>query len=72
MLMLMSKWIKRVLRSVRLVLKDEKIPRPIRWFGAVGLLPIPGPIDELVLMLVAIILIIFYRRPLFDAWAKSV
>ena len=44
------------------------IPRPIRWLAAVGLLPIPGPFDEAVLLLVAVILFVFYRRQLREAW----
>jgi len=26
---------------------DPRIPRPVRWLLIVGLLPIPGPVDEL-------------------------
>jgi hypothetical protein len=44
------------------------IPRPIRWLAAVGLLPIPGPFDEAVLLLVASILFVFYRHELRQAW----
>ena len=43
----------RTLRAVKLVLLDGDIPRPIRWGGAVGVAPIPGPFDEAVLLLVA-------------------
>jgi hypothetical protein len=36
-----------------------------------GLLPIPGPLDELILALVAVPLALFYRRPLADAWKRA-
>lgn len=36
------------LRAVRLVIRDGRIPRPLRWAGALGLLPVPGPFDEIV------------------------
>jgi hypothetical protein len=44
----------------------------VRAFAAFGLLPIPGPLDELVLLLVAPVLLAFYREPLADAWQRSV
>jgi len=50
---------------------DGRIPRPIRWSGAVGLLPVPGPFDEAVLLLVGGILWLFYREQLREAWRHS-
>ena len=47
------------------------IPRPIRWLAAFGLLPIPGPFDEVVLLMVAVILFVFYREQLRDAWRAA-
>jgi hypothetical protein len=38
---------------------------------AVGLLPIPGPFDEAVLLITTIPLALFYREPLTDAWRRS-
>jgi hypothetical protein len=61
----------RTLRAVRLVVGDRRIPRPLRWLGALALLPVPGPFDEAVLLLVAVPLIVFYRRPLRDAWQRA-
>jgi hypothetical protein len=58
----------RVVRTVRILARDRRIPRPLRWFAALGLLPVPGPFDEAVLMLVAIPLLIFYRQPMREAW----
>jgi hypothetical protein len=61
----------RTTRAVRIVIAHGSIPRPIRWLAAFGLLPIPGPFDEAVLVFVAVILAVFYRRQLRDAWAQA-
>jgi hypothetical protein len=53
------------------VVRDGRIPRPIRWLAAVGLLPVPGPFDEAVLLIVAGILFVFYRGRLRDAWKQT-
>jgi hypothetical protein len=63
--------LRRVVRAVRIAARDRRIPRPLRWIAALGLLPIPGPFDEAVLVLVAIPLALFYRRPLADAWRRA-
>ena len=47
------------------------IPRPLRWLAGVALLPIPGPFDEAVLLVVAGILFVFYRRELRQAWRDA-
>ncbi len=39
--------------------------------GVLALLPIPGPIDELALVLLALTLAVFYRAPLLDAWQEA-
>ena len=62
---------KRLLRAIRYAATDSRIPKPLRWFAAFGLLPIPGPVDEIVLIIVAVPLGLFYRRPLHDAWRRS-
>jgi hypothetical protein len=56
---------------VRIAATDKRIPRPLRALAALGLLPIPGPFDELLLALVAVPLALFYRRPLADAWDRA-
>jgi hypothetical protein len=43
----------------------------LRWIAGIGLLPIPGPFDEAVLLLVAPIFLVFYRVPLRDAWVRA-
>lgn len=68
-----SAWafIGRTIAAIRLLAKDERIPKPLRWIAGLGLLPIPGPVDELVLLLVAPIFFAFYRRPMREAWAHA-
>ena len=67
----MRAFVKRTARAVRLVVGHDGIPRPIRWLAAFGLLPIPGPFDEAVLLFVALILFVFYRQELRQAWRDA-
>jgi hypothetical protein len=32
---------------------------------------VPGPFDEIVLLIAAVPLVLFYREPLADAWRRS-
>jgi hypothetical protein len=61
----------RTLRAAKLVVLDGQIPRPLRWAGALGVAPIPGPVDEAVLLIVAAVLWLFYRDRLTDAWRRA-
>jgi hypothetical protein len=63
--------VRRLLRAVKLLARDGRIPKPLRGLAAFGLLPLPGPLDEAALALVGAILWLFYRRALRDAWAAS-
>jgi len=58
-------------RATSLVVRDKRIPRPLRWAGGLGLLPIPGPFDEIVLLIVAAPLFAFYRAPMREAWLTT-
>ncbi|MCW3069559.1 MAG: hypothetical protein JWL67_2184 [Solirubrobacterales bacterium] len=58
----------RTLRAMKILARDRRIPRPLRWLAALALLPIPGPFDEAVLLLIAPVFLIFYRPHLRDAW----
>jgi hypothetical protein len=62
---------RRLLSSVRLLARDGELPRWLRWLGALGLAPIPGPFDEAVLLVVAAILWLGYRERLRAAWRES-
>jgi len=62
---------RRTLRAARLAATDTRIPKSLRLFAALGLLPIPGPFDEAVLLIATIPLALFYREPLADAWRRS-
>ena len=62
---------RRLIKSVAILARDGRIPKPLRGAAAVGLLPIPGPFDEMVLLLVALPLMVFYRQALRDAWQQT-
>jgi len=64
-------FIRRVARAVRLLARDGELPRWLRGLAAVGLAPVPGPFDEVVLLVVAAILWLGYRDRLQAAWQKS-
>ena len=59
------------IRAMKLIAKDRRIPRPLRLVAGIGLLPIPGPVDEAILILVAPIFLLFYREPMRDAWRQA-
>jgi hypothetical protein len=60
----------RLFRALRLVLADDRIPRPLRWLGGFALLPIPGPVDEAVLLLL-LPFVVVYREPMKEAWKRA-
>ena len=62
---------RRTLRAVRLLARDGGLPRWLRGLAAVGIAPIPGPVDEAVLLVVAAILWLGYRERLLAAWRDA-
>ena len=65
------KRLKRIVRAVRLLARDGGLPRWLRGLAAIGLAPIPGPFDEVVLLVVAAILWLGYRERLRTAWRDA-
>ena len=61
----------RTIRAIRLLARDRRIPKPLRGIAAIGLLPIPGPVDEVLLLLVAPVFAAFYREPMREAWQQA-
>jgi hypothetical protein len=56
---------------MKLLARDGRVPKPLRWIAGIALLPIPGPFDEAVLVLVAPVFALFYREPLLEAWREA-
>jgi len=67
----LRRFISRTIRAVTLLARDDKIPRPLRWLALLGLLPVPGPFDEAVLLLVGALLWAFYRDRMRAAWRAA-
>ena len=62
---------RRVIRAVKILARDDRIPRPLRGFVAFGVLPIPGPVDEVALLIAGPILWAFYRDRFREAWSEA-
>ena len=61
----------RLLRTVRILARDGRIPMPLRGLALVGAAPIPGPFDEAALLLAGALLWMFHRDRLREAWALA-
>jgi hypothetical protein len=64
-------FLRRVVAAMRLLARDERIPKPLRAIAGIGLLPIPGPFDEAVLVLIAPVFVALYREPMREAWEQA-
>jgi hypothetical protein len=62
---------RRLIRAVRILARDGRIPKPLLGLVAFGLLPLPGPVDEAVLVIVGFVLAVFYRKALRQAWREA-
>jgi len=62
---------RRLIRAVKILVRDGRIPKPLRGLAAFGVLPVPGPFDEAVLVIVGGILWLFYRDRLREAWVRA-
>ena len=49
----------RTIHAVRILARDGRIPKPLRGAAAFGLLPVPGPLDEAVLLAVGLVIWLF-------------
>jgi hypothetical protein len=62
---------RRLIRAVMILALDGRIPKPLRGLVAFGVLPVPGPSDEAVLLIVGLILWMFYRDRFREAWSQA-
>ena len=62
---------RRLIRAMKVLARDARVPRPLRWIAGLAMLPIPGPVDEVVLISVTPVFFLFYRQPLHEAWERS-
>ena len=62
---------RRLIRAIKVLARDGRIPRPLRGLVAFGVLPVPGPFDEVVLLLAGLVLWTFYRDLLREAWSQA-
>jgi hypothetical protein len=62
---------RRMLRAMRTVATDRRVPRPLRGLLVLAVLPIPGPFDEALLLLLVPVALVFYRDPLVQAWKQA-
>jgi hypothetical protein len=60
-----------LIRAVKILVRDRRVPKPLLGLIGFGLLPLPGPLDEAVLVVVGLVLSVFYREPLRDAWRQA-
>ena len=61
----------RLIRAVKILVRDDRIPKPLRGLAAFGVLPIPGPVDEAALLVVGLLLYAFHRDPIREAWRQA-
>jgi hypothetical protein len=62
---------RRLIRASKSLASDGRIPKPLRGLAAFGLLPIPGPVDEVALLIVGVLMWVFYRDRVREAWKGS-
>lgn len=58
--------VKAYLRVAKRLIHEPHLPKPLRALIVLGLLPLPGPVDEIALLTAALTIALFYR-PRFKA-----
>jgi hypothetical protein len=66
-----ARFISRSIGAVRLLAVDGRIPRPLRWLVVFGVAPVPGPLDEIALLVAGTMLFVFYRPMMTEAWERA-
>lgn len=61
----------RPLRAAKLVARDPRVPRWLKLLALLGALPVPGPFDELVLVVVLVLLLARHRDHVMEVWALA-
>ena len=62
---------RRLIRAVAILARDGRIPKPLRVLAAFRVMPIPGPFDEVVLLVVGLVLWAFCRDRLREARSRA-
>lgn len=60
--------VKKVIRTGKRLLSSKKLPKPLVAVLAIGLMPIPGPVDEVFAVVGFLIAFLFYRSVVLEAW----
>jgi len=60
-----------VLELVKLLARDPRIPGPVRALIVIGLLPVPGPFDEVVLVGSLALLLVIRPGLIRALWRES-
>jgi hypothetical protein len=63
--------VRRLLRLLKLLARDPRVPRPVRGLILIGLLPVPGPLDEAVLIGAVAVLLLVRPGLLQTLWRES-
>lgn len=61
----------RFARTLVSLARDERLPRKYKVALAIGLLPILGPLDELLLVCVGVAVAVRYRPLFVEHWRKA-
>lgn len=61
----------RAFKAAKILAKDERLPKKVRYPLIIACLPWPGPQDNIVQLACLAILFRFYREPLIEAWEQT-